>query len=937
MQLARTFLFAGWIAAFGLCSQFASSGAAQDEASPSSVRAVRVYSHQLEPREHPDYGRRPVKPPSWETFKNQTAFTCLRGFGVQDDRIIGFVEELDKFTTKHELGRVIWPSYPILFATNLDQLADEIKRRDLFLFDIWGYVPGSGPGGYWQQFKPPADAFALLEAKLGERWLGTDIGEQDGRYVGGYANQMTPASASRFEQYLNFDRHFDRMSQDLGGKHATLVSLNFGHYLLKQGTFTLIGAETAQGLPNNQVYYAFIRGAGKQYGVPWFGNASIYNRWGYKTYSGAGRSDGYDFGPTRGTSLSLMKRLLYSHILYNCVAVGFENGWFEGEQLSPIGLIQQSAQRWVKEHGQPGVMHTPVALLLDFYAGWSFPRHLYSGDIYRAWGNRPYEQGDYFTDAVLDLLYPSYQDSSYFHDESGFIAPTPYGDIADCLLSDAPLWLLDRYAAVVVAGELGGGREIRDKLQAFTERGGHLILTSGNLAKLPGGIAGQTNITKDATVPCGKGVVTFLASPFGVKGPLPSLTLRSEIDHPLPKPYVLEPAVRRRLEEIFRAQALVRVDGTGLSYVVCRKHPGLFTVGLANNTWTEQPFHIEPACGVLNSIRELPLDESEKTATGYTPETTGVSGLGHSSVTTIAGGDFRIFEVSLEETNVFEIPHAQPPPRPRHHILTLRRATSIKNEILARPAFFEHFNGVCVDWEYLHARDRAVLQSEAGWLRRQQVRVLVDLSSGLNLFPTLRLIDNLHSDYETSMGVIADVLAKMELISASDLIVSLHRSPENNFSDEQTRTAFTATLKSLAAQAGKQGATVHLRLSDHKPPWNLAEAGEWLERVNAPNLKLAPSTALWSRNPPSKESIAKGVERIGLWLTAGAREDVTGKIWDVHVPLSQAQTSDSLREISSQSTNAPIVLDALFSNQDEEYLDAAALEQAERNAQQLMR
>ena len=80
----------------------------------------------------------------------------------------------------------------------------------------------------------------------------------------------------------------DRAGDDLGHRHATLVSLNFGHYFLKEGTYTLIGAETAQALPNNQVYYAFIRGAGKQYGVAWFGNASIYNRWGYKSYGSSG-------------------------------------------------------------------------------------------------------------------------------------------------------------------------------------------------------------------------------------------------------------------------------------------------------------------------------------------------------------------------------------------------------------------------------------------------------------------------------------------------------------------------------------------------------------------------------------------------------------------------------------------------------------------------
>ena len=59
--------------------------------------------------------------------------TTLRDFNVQDDRITGIAEELDKYTRTHELGDVIWPSYPILFTKNLGDLADEIKRRDLYL------------------------------------------------------------------------------------------------------------------------------------------------------------------------------------------------------------------------------------------------------------------------------------------------------------------------------------------------------------------------------------------------------------------------------------------------------------------------------------------------------------------------------------------------------------------------------------------------------------------------------------------------------------------------------------------------------------------------------------------------------------------------------------------------------------------------------------
>jgi len=903
--------------------------------------ARRIYSQLLDPREHPDFDRRAVKPPSWETFKNRTQFTCLRGFEVRNDQIVRYPQEIEKFTRTHELGDVIWPSYPILFAKNLGDLAREIKQRDLYLFDIWGYVPGSGPGGYWQQFQPPAEAFSTLEAILGERWLGTDIGEQDGRYIGGYASQMTPASAGRLDQYLNFQRHFERMSDDLGHKHATLVSLNFGHYLLKEGTFTLIGAETAQALPNNQVYYAFIRGAGKQYGVPWFGNASVYNRWGFKTYGSSGGSGGDTHGPTKGTSLSLMKRLLYSHILYNSVAVGFENGWFDGETLSPIGRIQQAAQRWVKEgtpiakdrdwepeQGRPGVMYTPVALLLDFPCGWSFPRHLYSGDIFRVWGNLPYDAGDYLTDAVLDILYPGYADSSYFHDETGFMAPTPYGDIADCLLSDAPGWLLARYAVVLVTSELTGGRETRDKLQAYIEGGGHLIITAGNLARLPGGIAGQTGASATGMTQCGKGKLTVLASDFGVDVRQSSgQRLRSEIDRPLPRPYELRAEARKILDTVFRQQALFDVGCRGLSFITCRQGPGAYTLGIANNTWHELPFKITSLCGPLESIRELPLDRSEMEAVGYLPEGADGKLLGRNTDGTIRGGDFRIFAVHVKESGVEVIPHRTPPPRPRGRALGLRHATSVKEEILARPTFFEHFDGVVLDWRYLHDREKSVVQQQAGWIRRQGLRVFVDLSSGANLYPTLRLVDNLAADYEESMTAIADVMAKMKILGSRDLILSLHRQPENNFSGRQTQEGFEKTLRRLAADAAGLGINLHLRMAFGKPPWTLDDMDVLIEKVGARNLRMAAGTALLSRTDVSADAARILKARLGLWLVAAPQVDLSGKLWDAHAPLHRVPERAGIAAWIALVPDAPTLLDAVFTNQDEEYLDAVTLAQ----------
>jgi hypothetical protein len=921
---ARWTRLAAW--ALIAASMVAAHCAAPDSSPPSPI-THQVYQHLLEPREHPDYDRRPVQPPSWDTFKQRTQFTALRGFEMDGSQIVRFVEELEKFTRTYELGDVIWPAYPILMATNLDALAEEIKRRDLYLFDIWGYVPGSGPGGYWQQFKPPASAFAALTAKLGDRWLGTDIGEQDGRYIGGYAGQMTPSSASRFEQYLNFQRHFERMGDDLGHRHATLVSLNYGHYFLKEGTYTLIGAETAQALPNNQVYYAFIRGAGKQYGVPWFGNASIYNRWGYKSYDVTGGSGGDTHGPTKGTSLSLMKRLLYHHILYNCVAVGFENGWFDGNALSPIGRIQQSAQRWIKTNGQPGVMHTPVALLLDFYSGWTFPRHLYSDKIYRVWGNLPYEPGDFFTDAVLDLLYPGYQDSSYFHDESGFIVPTPYGDIADCLLSDAPAWLLARYPTIIVAGELAGGREIRDKLQAYLDAGGHLAITGGNLAKLPGGLAGHTNASPVRTIPCGQGSLTLLSSDFGLEPQSQhQAALRSDVDRSLPKPYRLREEVRAALTNLLQQQSLLGVGSPQLSYVTCRQSPGLFTLGVANSTWHELPLSLASHCGQILSIRELQLDSAETSAAGCWPE--GVSGpdLGRDTEHTIAGGSMRVFQIKVREASLEEIPHLPPPRRPTGRILPVGHPNSIKAAILARPTFFEHFDGIVADWRYLHDREIQTLKDEADWLGRQRLRIMVDLSSGLNLYPTLRIINNLTDDYAASMAMITNLIVKMEAFGARDLILSLHRYPENNFTDEQSLTSFKSTLNTLATEASRHSIALHLRLTLGKPPWNLEAADTLLSQIDANNLRLAVSTALLAndRPTPKQERILR--ERTGLWLAAGSERDFTGSLWNVHAPLSQVQNLAPTANLIKLCPRAPILCDTVFNTFDEEYQAAQALD-----------
>jgi len=971
--------------------------------------SVRMYTGVMDPQEHPDYDRRCVKPIGWNELGNRTRFVALRGFHIQDDRVVDYEETIRKYVDENDLCDVIWPSYPILFADNLGAFIDFLQSKELLLFDIWGYVPGSGPGGYWQQFVPDRETLRMIESRLGSKWLGMDVGEQDGRYVLAYVSQMKYPCADRVEQYLNFQKHIQKICDQLGNKMVTLTAITLGHNELKEGGYTLLGAETAQMHPNAQVLYSYIRGAGKQYGVLWFGNASVYNRWGYKTYGTRDETTDAeadaDHGPTKGTSLSLLKRLIYTHILYNCALVGFESGWFEGVQttdergkrrtvegdkLSPIGVIQKSAKEWVSKNGYPGAMVTQVALMSDFYAGWAFPN--YNNQLYRVWGNRPYEPCDYFTDGVLDMFYPGYQNSSFFHDETGFLTPTPYGDTVDCILSDAEQWLLDRYPILVVTGELSGDDEIRDKLETYARNGGHLVISSGCVSRFSEGFLGITvrgellshpagtevrigdqliiedhpfelmvvdvpdgsnvlascgNIPAVVEFRYGTGTVTVLAAPYGVcSEPAVDLPVTCSIDRPLPKPYPLLRHVRTALDRVFRSQVLFTA-GEGLSVVVCRKEAGRYTIGISNNTWEDREFKIESRVGRLRTVRELTLDQTEKTCAGYLPE--GVTRLsnGAGGENCITGGDIRIFSIEVEEENVESIPHTTPSSRPKGRALSVEVMRSIKDEILRRPTFFEHFDSMVVDWEYVHRSEESWLRADGEWVKRQGLRVIVDLSSGMNLFPDLRLVNNDHEEYLTSRRTIDQVVKRMGLIGSKDLVLRLHRAPENNFTYDQTYESLVNTIREICETAETLGITVYLRTGKSDPAaldlaslrpqhsnfhdMSVADLVAFIRTVDSNNLKLAISMAMVLVARKSGIDVVKGAEdEIGMWLISAPRWDITGRLWSINSPLTTYQDESEVMQVLRSIHGQPMVLDVPYKSWNETYEDVRLIDRHTR-------
>ena len=978
--------------------------------------ALRLYTYPMEPSENPDFHRYPVEHPGPSVFEHTPEFATLRELPSVDGKLVDYERLLQQFCLNDttSLGRLVWPGdATLLFATNYRDFIDYVASVGLYITSIHGFAPvGEG-------FIPPPEVLDYLSERLGQRWFGMSTGEQDGHYFGALVWEEVPLNDDRKLQFMNFRDYFRGFENLFGPRMATLMSGVFPHYELKSGHYTIAGAETSQHGPNAQLRYSFIRGAGKQYGVMWYGNVSIYNRWGHKVYlkpadSGtmskftggasptsssngernftcsSNTSDvGDASGPLCGTSLNLMKRLMYAQMFYSSGYVSIEREWFytdASQELSPIGLLQHNAYIWSRTVDTFGVHIAPIALYLDFFTGWASPR-LKHGYEYHVWNNLPYNAGDYLTDGIIRLVYPSYQDSSYFHDETGISSPTPYGDSLDVLLSDAASWVLQQYDTVLVASQLAGGVEVKSNLEAFVFSGGNLVITAANLASLPGGMLGMSvvngppcqfvgagskvvlNTGETLTEPYNMSVcelsspantsllarlsdgtplvvvlslssggsLTVFASPFAVSHTQQSWP-QSQVDTSLPSPFPLLEHAHYFLHTSL-SQATLFSSTSNLTLTVSYINDHNLYVLVSNPELKEQPLKLICECAVIVNMVEIKLNEQEKEQVGYLPDGYQGTDLGNSTATTIAGADTRLFVVTLEDsTSLHFLPLSQPKPPPSGVGIHLRNIQgSIRHEVLLMPTFFQHFYLVVVDSAYLTSRDRLSLQKEGAWLKSQGLEIRVDATASINAFPGLRFTRDQFGLHNNTLAVFADLIPKMAALGAHSLTVSLHTFTNGS---QQSERDFNTTLHYILKLATSMNITVNM-LDARKNPFDLLPLSRALDSYGLSNMTFTLNLArLINYGDLTKFDQIVQQRSEMLYLNAPAW-DTLGIGYAVNLPLTcanstgQAQIKDTLGHIcslrrcpysSSPAPVYPLILDAAYRSKDELLADVLYME-----------
>lgn len=133
------------------------------------------------------------------------------------------------------------------------------------------WTTGAGPtepGNPHVNTTPPA----ALYSAMGERYLGVAMAEWDGGYVWQQQQDTHPnvghADMNMFPRFMSFYSFGERYVESSGNRFNGMITNMMGaHYPVKSGMYSMTAGETAQGINNPQVLYAFIRGAAKQYGT----------------------------------------------------------------------------------------------------------------------------------------------------------------------------------------------------------------------------------------------------------------------------------------------------------------------------------------------------------------------------------------------------------------------------------------------------------------------------------------------------------------------------------------------------------------------------------------------------------------------------------------------------------------------------------------------
>ncbi len=309
------------------------------------------------------------------------------------------------------------------------------------------------------------------------------------KHYGGYPQPPQ----SRVEAAEVVKAYFNRLAADARAKakpeELQLFSSINGHYCYQhyacEWGADIVGSEVGENINSTQAHIAFTRGAARQYGKPWlidfssWYGPSMYDEDPKKTW-------GEHSGPERGHSLSLHRRTYYVAYMAGANVVVAEGGslnYFRSQAPGPEGTLPLSRlgeegarfYAFTKRYPDRGIPYTPIGLLID-------PLHgIYPGFGEKlSWNAFPYSPGDQRLLNLWETFFPDSLDVQAKRNEQGYLVASPFGDLLDVILNNAPEAILACYPVLIVAGEITQAAQTAERLRNYVRQGGTLLLSEAD-------------------------------------------------------------------------------------------------------------------------------------------------------------------------------------------------------------------------------------------------------------------------------------------------------------------------------------------------------------------------------------------------------------------------------------------------------------------------
>ncbi|BDD07402.1 T9SS type A sorting domain-containing protein [Aureibacter tunicatorum] len=690
---------------------------------------LRIYKDLLNPEDYPEYNKRPLPIPTRSTLGDRLQF-AISG--------IPFKRLSDQYSAYG--GKTYRIEETGLAKEDPEYQFYKVFADSTFNLRIAGFKPLRKPGdqnhhGLFNNATGYSERVQMIYDWLGPNYLGMHFGESDASYFNMGEQYTFPLSRSKELQGKAFRNYFEYYGTQTN--NYVLLHLNMGgaHHLMKEGIVSLAEAQTFyRGETNPLIHYSFIRGAGKQYGV----------------LSAMGHSAGTVNANTgQEAPFSLYRRLVYLNYLYNGVDQTQEFGiqqrdWDPSQELVPRGKMISHMAKYIDQNPNPGAMVTPVALFMDFNAGWRTPDKRRT--TFDAWMNLPYTQGDYLTDGIFSMLYPGFERIGLYKNFRYDLTDAPYGDMTDVILSDVREDILERYHLAIVSSKIENDfKYIRAKLEGFANKGGNVLITGANAQKLwpewnigkattikSGSkvkVLGADDITESESfelhqigslptgaellmqlesndpvafeVQKGSGVITVLLTPYGINKNEKSFNWNHNSDEKDPQPMSRPFGLLKHAEALYDAKlkmAMPFTVGEGLNHVVNVVSDTEYHVTIFNNSLTQKAFSISSNIGEIVSTEEIDMGERGiMDDPEYLPYVASQYNVGTSDASNIQGHDVRMFKVTIDPKNVNTLENIEVKDNGLNRFIAEKDFHNLKMKLKSWDAFTNEFSGVKLD------------------------------------------------------------------------------------------------------------------------------------------------------------------------------------------------------------------------------------------------